>query len=95
MKRDNMSRHNFKILLVAGVVLLLLLCLLSFIMAPATDTLEISSFNPIEIINGGAFMLGFGFGCPIILSYLLIVLILAGLWFCLFWLIRQVVRLFI
>lgn len=92
MKLKNATKYDFKIYVAATVVILFLLCFLSYLMAPTTDAITLGSFNPVEIIDGTAFALSFGFGVPFVLSCLIIVMILIGLWFCLTWLIREILK---
>lgn len=86
----NITKHDIKIYIAAVVIIIFLLCFLSYLMAPTTDVFTLSSFNPIEIIDGTAFALGFGIGIPFVCSYLIIAMVLIGLWFCLTRLIRKI-----
>lgn len=90
MKQKNITKYDLKIYITAVVIILFMLCLLSYFMAPATDVITFSSFNPIAIIDGTAFALSFGCGVPAVLSYLIIGVVLAGLWFCLTRVIRKI-----
>ena len=90
MKLQNITKYDLKIYIVAIVIILFTLCLLNYLMAPTVDVITLSSFNPIEIIDGSAFALSFGGGVPIILSYLIISAVLIGLCFCLTQLIRKI-----
>lgn len=92
MKLKDIAKYDFKIYIAVVVVILFLLCLLSYLMAPTTDVITLSSFNPMEIIDGTAFALSFGLGVPFVLSYLIIVMALIGLWLCLAWLIREILK---
>ena len=55
----------------------LLLCFL--ISGMGQNTFNISMLNPIEALGTVAFVFGFGFGIPLILSYLLALLIVLGI----------------
>lgn len=90
MKQKNITKYDLKIYITGVVIILFMLCLLSYFIAPTTDVITLSSFNPIAIIDGMAFALSFGGGVSVVLSYLIILVVLGGLWFCLTRLIRKI-----
>lgn len=89
---DNITRYNLKTILVPALLVVLLLIVLGYAVAPATATFDWNSLNPVEAVGTLAFALGFGVGLPDILAVSLIVLLLFLLWGILFWLVRRDVR---
>lgn len=63
------------ILFSAGIILILL-CILSYISAPATESFELSSVNPVSVLAGIVFLFSFGFGFPVYISVGIVILIL-------------------
>ncbi|MGL4332977.1 MAG: hypothetical protein ACRCZQ_01465 [Bacteroidales bacterium] len=63
------------ILFSAGIILMLL-CILSYISAPSTATFELSSLNPASILAGISFLFSFGFGFPVYISIGIVLLLL-------------------
>ena len=92
MKHKNITKYDLKIYITAAVIMLFILCLLSYLIAPTHDVITLSSFNPIAIIDGTAFALSFGGGASVVLSYLIILVVLIGLWLCLTRLIRKILK---
>lgn len=89
---DNITRYNLKTILVPALLVVLLLIVLGYAVAPATATFDWNSLNPVEAVDTLAFALSFGVGLPDILAVSLIVLLLFLLWGILFWLVRRYVR---
>ena len=89
---DNITRYNLKTILVPALLVVLLLIVLGYAVAPATATFDWNSLNPVVAVGTLAFALSFGVGLPDILAVSLIVLLLFLLWGILFWLVRRYVR---
>lgn len=90
MGMHSLSAYRLKTSLAATVLFLGILCLLSYLMAPAVDRLTLSLFNPMEVVHGMAFFMGFGLGFSSFFSYLLVAILLIAFWFFLFGLIRNI-----
>lgn len=60
----------------SAAIILLLLCVLSYISAPATESFELSSLNPVLILAGISFLFSFGFGFPVYISIGIVILLL-------------------
>lgn len=65
-----------KSILISAVILLILLCVLSYISAPATESFDLSSLNPVSILAGISFLFSFGFGFPVYVSIGIVILLL-------------------
>lgn len=64
----------------ALLIVLILTSLLSYGMAPENNSFHWSMFNPMEAIEGFLFMLSFGMGLPLWLSFVIVVLLIVLLW---------------
>lgn len=67
-----------------------MLSLFNYLTLPSTKSVSWNAFDPIEVIHGTAFAVGFGLGLNAFLAYGIILLVLAVIWLCLFGLVRRI-----
>lgn len=85
-----MKLYKFRLYVTPTILLVVILCLFNYLTLPSTKSVTWSAFDPVEVIHGTAFALGFGLGLNNILSYSIVLLVLAIIWLCLFWLVRRI-----
>ena len=78
----NLSKYNLKTLGLALTILVSILCLFSYISAPESAGF-FESINPISGLMGVMFMLSY-FGLSVLVSALILLFILAAVWFVLY-----------
>lgn len=72
------SRREILVCLTSVALLLMLISFLAYQSAPQGEGLTWAMVNPLNFINGFAFLLSFGLGFPIWLSYLTVLLFVVG-----------------
>lgn len=75
---------------VAGLILLL--CTLSYLTAPDSDGFTFNSINPLELLEGVVFALGFGLGFPVWLSVAIIGVFLYFIFRMFLWIVKKIVK---
>lgn len=92
MRLTNIEKYNIKTVSLSIIVLIVLLSVFTFIQAPSTEYFEWSSVNPLEGIAGIIFALSFGFGVPVAISIICLLVVLFMMWFCLLLLVRKIIK---
>lgn len=75
---------------VAGLILLF--CVLSYLIASQSESFQLESINPLGILEGTIFALGFGLGFPVWLSILAIAIISFLIFMGFLWIARKFIR---
>lgn len=88
----SMKSYKFRQYAIPTILLVIMLSLFNYLTLPSTKSVTWSAFDPIEVIHGTAFAVGFGLGLNAFLAYGIILLELAVIWLCLFGLVRWIWR---
>lgn len=67
-----------KHLLISTGIIIILLCMLNYAFAPATESFDFSSINPVTLLAGFTFLFSFCFGIPIYISIAIVITLLLG-----------------
>lgn len=89
---NNITKYNLKSLAIAACGLLLLFSMLSYLVAPGSESFEFNSINPIGFLEGVIFALGFGLGFPVWLSVIAIGLVSLLMLMAFLWIARKVIK---
>lgn len=85
-----MKSYKFRQYAIPTILLVIMLSLFNYLTLPSTKSVSWSAFDPIEVIHGTAFAVGFGLGLNSVLAYGIILLVLVVIWLCLFGLVRRI-----
>lgn len=87
-----MKSYKFRLYTIPTILLVIMLSLFNYLTLPSDKSVTWSAFDPIEVIHGTTFAVGFGLGLNAFLAYDIILLALAVIWLCLFGLVRWIWR---